>query len=997
MNSFGLARINLGFTTQTLIVKLTLSTCGFAALPIAQPDSVTMHHLQKASIPVLANDTAADVPIVQQAPHFGTAVPDSYGRILYTHTTGTPSSDSFTYRATNATGISTPATVTIDFSKNLRISNGSLNIPSTAPQTTYQIVDAFASLGFSSPVCLATPPGESKRLFVCEKKGLLRMIPKVNAVKPSAITFLDLAKLLSTRGEAISSGGEQGLLGLTFHPNYATNRYFYVFYSVIKNSSTYERVSRFTTRVDNPNLADTSSEIILIEQIDQASNHNGGDLHFGPDGYLYVSLGDEGTQNDSLNNSQKITKDFFSAILRIDVDKKPANLEPRPHPNPTQSDPPVNAVKRYETAPGSGIFRAAYSIPLDNPFVSTGLGGSWNGKLNGTAITGSDKYHVRSEIWALGFRNPWRMSFDSATGELWVGDVGGGQREEIDIPVRGANYGWNFREGFIARPDSSTPPIGFSSIDPIYDYPHASDTSVDPNFKGNAIIGGFVYRGSRLSNLTGAYIFADCVSGNLWSLRRNPTTPPTVERIGGETGICAFGKDPSNGDILMANLNLGRIRRLIGSTPSGSFPATLGATGLFADLSDLAPNPGLLPYQVNLPFWSDHAVKRRWFIIPDPTQKMQWSRNETWIYPTGQIWVKHFDMPLIRSNPPLPTDPLTPTKRLETRILVKTSTGSYGVSYRWNLAGTEATLVPEYGANFDIQITRNGTPYTQRWRIPSRAECSSCHTPQAGYSLSMNTRQLNRVNTINGFSDNQLNLLKNGNFFSNSPESPNVLPYYLAPDAISFPLESRVRSYLAVNCAYCHQAGGTASPAMWDARPQLSLDQTGLVNGIPSNEFMDSPNKLVAPGDLLHSVLYNRVAATNGYSRMPPIASSELDQTNIALLSDWITQSLPTRKSSSALQLARSINTAAVTGVSASPLVTSSFIPASPGGGACQFKLGYDARPECSIQVETSINLRDWELWDTKGNNGMPQAGPITLVGPTSAPQRFFRLKVSDN
>ncbi len=996
MNGSSPARIKLGLAARILIAMHIPATCCIAASPIARPDSVTMHHLQKASIPVLHNDTAATAPVVQQAPRFGIAAPDSYGRILYTHTTGTPDTDSFTYRAANASGQSSPVTVTINFATRLRLPNPDLNVPSAPPRTSYQIVDAFASLMFSSPVCMATPPSESKRLFVCEKAGLLRLIPKVNSETPQAITFLDLPKLLNSRGESISTGGEQGLLGLAFHPNYASNRYFYIFYSVTKKSATYERVSRFTTRSDNPNLADTSSEVILIEQIDQASNHNGGDLHFGPDGYLYISLGDEGTQDDSLNNSQKITKDFFSAILRVDVDKKAGNLEPRPHPNPAQSDPAVAAVKRYETAPGSGIFRAAYSIPLDNPFVSTDLGGSWNGKLNNTTISGSNKNFVRSEIWALGFRNPWRMSFDSATGELWVGDVGGNMREEIDIPTRGANYGWNFREGFIARPGSGTPPSGFASIDPIYDYPHTSETTADPDFKGNSIIGGFVYRGTRLSNLAGAYVFADYVSGNLWSLRRNPAAPPTVERIGGETGITAFGKDPSNGDILMANLNRGSIRRLIGSTPSGNFPATLGATGLFADLSDLSPNPGLLPYQVNLPFWSDHAVKRHWFIIPDPTQKMKWSRNQPWTYPTGQIWVKHFDLPLTRSNPPSPTDPTTPSKRLETRILVKTSSGVYGVSYRWNQAGTEATLVPESGADFDVHITRNGNPYTQRWHIPSRSECSSCHTPQAGYSLSMTTRQLNLVNTINGFHGNQLNLLKNGNFFSNSPESPNVLPHYLAPDDADFPLEARVRSYLAVNCSYCHQAGGTASPATWDGRPQLTLAQTGILNGMLSGESSDSMNRLIVPGDLLHSVIYNRVATSNGFTRMPPIATSELDQKNIALLRDWITKDLPTRKSSSPLRNSRFLDAAATAGVGDEPHVTSSFIPAAHGSASCQFKLNFDARPESSIQVETSTNLRDWELWDVEGNHGMPQSGNITLQSPTSTPQRYFRLKISD-
>ncbi|RYD72667.1 MAG: hypothetical protein EOP84_22765, partial [Verrucomicrobiaceae bacterium] len=531
-------------------------------------------------------------------------------------------------------------------------------------------------------------------------------------------------------------------------------------------------------------------------------------------------------QNDSRNNSQTITKDFFSAVARIDVDKKPANLAPNPH----AAIPTDGGVARY-------------SVPADNPYVGAT-------SFNGAAIAPAN---VRTEFWAVGFRNPWRFHFDSETSELWLADVGQNTYEEVDIVTKGKNYGWAFREGAHNGAKSAQAPANFDTLyhtPPLYEYVHTGVSGGDSNFKGNSITGGVVYRGTRFPGLTGAYIFADYVSGHVWSLVRNGTNTPTVTRIAGETGIVAFGKDPSNGDVLIADGDGGRLLRLTIETPTGTYPQTLSETGLFADLSDLTPSPGVLPYTVNLPFWSDHAIKSRWFALPGTASKMTWSREGTWTFPAGQIWVKHFDLELTRGNP-------ATKKRIETRLLVKNASGSYGVSYRWNDAGTEATLVGDSGADFDLNLTVNGSPYTQRWHVPSRAECLACHTPQAGHALSFNTRQVNLTNILNGFAGNQLTLLHSAGYFSNTPESPNLLPRHLRPSESNFPVEARVRSYLAVNCAYCHQAGGTASPAALDGRPELLLAQTGLINGAASNNGGNAANKLVVPGDAVHSIVLN--------------------------------------------------------------------------------------------------------------------------------------------
>ncbi|RYD17589.1 MAG: hypothetical protein EOP88_25780, partial [Verrucomicrobiaceae bacterium] len=571
-------------------------------------------------------------------------------------------------------------------------------------------------------------------------------------------------------------------------------------------------------------------------------------------------------------NSQKINKDFFCGVFRIDVDKKPGNLAPNPH----AAIPTDNGVARF-------------SVPIDNPFVHTTLGGTWNGTYNGAAVTPLSG--VRTEFWATGLRHTWRMSFDPVTGDLWGGDVGQETYEEVNKIVKAGNYGWVYREG--AHPFNNSPigqaPSGYTSIDPVYEYVHSAVAGGDASFKGNSVVGGYVYRGNRYASLTGSYIFCDSVSGHVWQM--NTATGATVRLTGlpGAYGVFSTqGVDPSNSDLLFAAYNNGKIMRLAtGDATTTGFPTTLSATGLFADLADLSPAPGLTPYQPNIAFWSDHAVKSRWFTIPNATDKLTWSKDGNWTFPTGALWVKHFDLELSRGNP-------ATKKRIETRVLVKTNEGSYGVSYRWNEAQTEATLVGEAGAEFDLSIDDHGTPHTQRWQIPGRSSCLTCHTPAAGHVLSFNTRQLNLDNVLNGYSGNQIDLLKNHGFLTNTPPPAATLPRHVKPDETSYPLEQRARSYFAVNCAYCHQSGGSVS-GFWDGRAHLTLEQTNLVNGNTSTNGGNPAYKYIVPGDTAHSVVLNRMAATNGFTRMPPLGTTELDTTNIQLVTDWINSGLTDR------------------------------------------------------------------------------------------------------
>ncbi|MEO5713232.1 MAG: LamG-like jellyroll fold domain-containing protein [Luteolibacter sp.] len=868
-------------TSQEVSATYTAGANVVYPAPVTTADSATIHAGQKVRIAVLDNDTGlinrSSLQIVSP-PSVGTATVDtSTGEILYAHSGTGTSPVTFTYRVFGEGGVSPTATVTINIATTLRITNPSLAMPAAPPVNTWQLVDALPGLTFTEPLCIASLPGDTKRLFVCERMAKIQHIADVTATTPVKNVFLDLQAVVAGRtpAETIEGGGnnEHGLLGLAFHPNYASNGYFYAAYTVrISAGSYYQRISRFKVSSTDATVADPTSERVLLQQLDEGPNHDGGDLHFGPnDGYLYYTAGDEENPADTRLNSQKINKDFFSGIFRIDVDKKPGNLEP-------------NAAIPTD----GGIAR--FSVPIDNPFVHTSFGGTWNGTYNGNTVT--PLTGVRTEFWATGLRHTWRFSFDSSTGEMWGGDVGQDTYEEVNKIVKGGNYGWVWREGkhdtAFTNPVSPAKPAGFTSSDPIYEYVHAAIAG-DALYKGNSVVGGYVYRGTRFPALVGTYVFSDSVSGHVWQMDTSSGAVTRLTGLPGAYGVfSAQGEDPSNKDLLFCAYLNGKIMRMTtAASTSDGFPTTLSATGLFSDLSDLSPAPGLLPYEPNLKFWSDYADKRRWFTIPDATGKMSWSKDGNWTYPTGTVWVKHFDLELSRGNP-------ATKKRIETRVIVKTDTGSYGVSYRWNEAQSNANLVADTGDEFDIAIDDHGTARTQRWQIPGRTSCLTCHTPQAGHALSFNTRQLNLVNTINGFTGNQIDLLSLQGFLSNTPDPADTLARHVRPDETQYPLEQRARSYFAVNCSYCHQAAGSVS-GFWDGRAHITLEQTGLINGVAENSGGSSLNRYIVPGDTTHSIVLNRMAATNGFGRMPPLGSNQVDPADIQLVTDWINNSLPGR------------------------------------------------------------------------------------------------------
>ena len=724
-----------------------------------------------------------------------------------------------------------------------RVANTTLRMPSALPVFGYSLTDAFPGLTFTQPLGIVAPPGETNRLFVLQKGGSIMVI--TNLANPTRTEFMRLTVTTST---------DDGLLGMAFHPGYATNRYFYVFatrnFTTTQATGRHLRVSRFETSPDDPSVGLTNSELPLISQYDPIDYHHAGDLQFGPDGYLYVGVGDGGPQRDGNNNSQTITKDLFSAILRLDVDKRPENLPPNPHPANTTN----------------------YFVPADNPFVGAN-------SFNGTAVNPNS---VRTEFYAVGFRVPWRMTFDLPTGYLYVADVGQDAWEELDIVVKGGNYGWAFREGLHAGVRTSL--AGVTLIDPILEYGHGTATN-----QGNSITGGIVYRGERIPDLRGWYVFADYQSGNVWRLFYNGTSATTWQRLLSDPGLVSFAADPANGDVLAADVQEGRIKRLVYAPISGGLlPPTLADTGAFTNPATLSPHAGIVPYDLNMPFWSDGAHKQRWFSITGLAQRITFRTTNYYTFPAGAVWIKHFELELTNGVP-------DSRRRLETRLLVRDSTiaGVYGVTYRWGDSLTNATLVPDGGTDETFVIHDGSTTRTQVWHYPSRGECIVCHTPVARGVLGFTTPQLNRDFNYNGVTDNQLRALSSVGYFSPPSVITNLnsLPALAPPTDESVSLEYRVRSYLMANCSQCHQPGGSAQGSI-NARIWTPLSAANLVGGALFNNGGDTSNRVITPGDLAHSMLLTRLS-TRGLSQMPPLASSLLDTQAIALVNRWITEELP--------------------------------------------------------------------------------------------------------
>jgi uncharacterized repeat protein (TIGR03806 family) len=438
-------------------------------------------------------------------------------------------------------------------------------------------------------------------------------------------------------------------------------------------------------------------------------------------------------------------------------------------------------------------------------------------------------------------------------------------------------------------------------------------------------------------------------------------------------------------------------------------PPTLSATGAFADLATLTPNQGIVPYAPNVSFWSDYAEKSRWFCVPDLVSKITFSADGNWTLPTGMVWIKQFNLPNERTNPE------GPSRRIETRFLVKTSDDIYGLTYAWRDDQTDADLVPDYGMDTVYDVTVKGTPTTQLWHYPARYQCMECHSAVAGYSLGFNTRQMNGSHVYGAQTLNQIQALSDAGYFSAPVSGVHNLPALAKATDTTQSLEWRVRSYFAANCLQCHQPGGEAY-TNWDARPTTPTDFAQIIRGMLVYDADDSNNRFIVPGETRYSMVLKRLNAE--ISRMPPIASTEINPEAIQLITDWINQVLPARLSFKEWQtryFGSPENPAAAPtadpdrdGQSNMEEFLANTYPtdatslfAQPRGllaaRGTQVQFSFTQPANRAALVETSTDLVHWSLWDATGNSpSYPTLDqPRIFIAPIDIAARHFRLQLS--
>ncbi|MDY6945448.1 MAG: PQQ-dependent sugar dehydrogenase [Pseudomonadota bacterium] len=662
-----------------------------------------------------------------------------------------------------------------------------------------------------NPLQLLQAPNDRSRWFVVERFGAVKVFDDDPAVATSSF-FLDIGARVD------SSCSECGLLGMAFHPDFpATPRVYLVYTSLVRTiaGGPDTHLSEFSSS-DGGLTLDPGSERVVITIPKGSVHHHGGGIIFGRDDYLYFATGDG---NSSSRNDSQDLGTLLGKVLRIDI--------------------------RGTT--GSALYR----IPPDNPFAASTeichVSGSSPGPGN------------CPEVWAWGLRNPWRWSFDRETGDLWLGDVGEREIEEVNRIVRGGNYGWRCFEGSQDSGRSCGTPVG-ALLPPIAEYTHQL---------GQAVTGGYVYRGTAIPSLVGKYLFADFVSGRIWNI---PTdTAPTMsmgEGFVSGLNVSSFAEDP-DGEIYIVNMR-GDLHRLTGSSSGGGpgVATTLSATGCVNPANPTAPASGLIPYTPSAPFWSDGAAKQRWMALPDG-QNIIVGDDGDWDFPNGTVLVKNFSL----------NDRL-----IETRLFMRHPDGVWaGYSYEWNAQGNDATLV------------RGGKRVTigsQEWIYPSEAQCMQCHTDAAGRSLGLETKQLafNINYPQTGRTGHQLLTLNSIHTLSPPLAAPASEVAYPNPTATAGTLNERARAYLHTNCSQCHRPGGPTTANM-DLRYSTPLADTNACDATPGLGELNIANaRLIAPGAPDRSVIAARMNLRDHADAMPPNGlGTRVDTAGVQLIRDWIT------------------------------------------------------------------------------------------------------------
>jgi putative heme-binding domain-containing protein len=620
---------------------------------------------------------------------------------------------------------------------------------------------------------------------------------------------------------------------ITFHPHFLENRFAYVWMIQSlhgqKNRPDGTRIVRFPVTQDNPPRLNLAAGKLIFAWL--AGGHNGGNIRFGPDGMLYICTGDGSSAEppDEHVAAQDIGS-VNSKMLRIDVD----------HPDAGK----------------------AYGIPKDNPFV--------------------DMPGARGEVWAYGLRNPWRMGFDPKSGELYVGDVGWELWEMIYRIKRGGNYGWSITEGSKqdVRPDRLRGPTPI--LPPLVAHSHE---------EADSITGGEFYYGKKTPGLDGAYIYGDWQTGTFWSLRADG------DRVTEHQELChtslmpvGFGVTPDK-ELLICDYGGGGIWRLAPNPNAGKimhFPRKLSETGLFADVVQQTPAPGVVPYQINAARWNDHATAERWAALPAALgiavaeKTLGIMSAGRWDFPDDTVMAKTYSLEMERGNP-------ATCQRIETQILHYDGLQWAAYTYRWNTSQTDADLVPARGDETVFKVKDPAAPggvLEQKWRFFSRVECLRCHSTWNNFAPGFSPLQLDR--TTPEATGRQLDAFTRMGL---TPDEPRLTD----PAGTHGGIEIRARSYLHANCGTCHRFnGGGAVPTYLNI--ETPLRDSRLLRFKPVQGDFGMPEaRVIAPGDPYRSALLYRMTIA-GRGHMPYLGGKLVHDEGVLLVRDWIASMKPDEK-----------------------------------------------------------------------------------------------------
>ncbi|MFC0605631.1 PQQ-dependent sugar dehydrogenase [Winogradskyella pulchriflava] len=757
---------------------------------------------------------------------------------------------------------------------------------------TYRV--AFPNLTFFYPITFRMVPNQNK-IVLGQLDGVIYWFDN-----DESTTVKNLILDLSNEVGLISDGG---FFGLTIHPDFDApvnpKNYFYVYYatknwngenepafgeytgqgcsfSENEHEGNFLILERFEVNPNTMTYVNNSRTIILKNRL-YGTTHYGGGLEFGDDGFLYLTTGEQA----SWQRAQDIVNNLDGGVLRIDVDK-----------DPTKSHPPVRK-KPNDAGYSNEITGVEYWIPNDNPFSDTTPGSTTSlyGQPNLTTQNPNDVYapgDFFEEYYSIGLRNPFRMTKDSQTGTMYIGDVGLSTREEINILEYGSNYGWPLYEGFLEGPGCYSDLFNdMEHVEPLVDFGH--DIM-------NSITGGFVYRGTGIPELYGKYICADYGGGDeIFSVDVGNGDYEQIATFLPED-IISFGEDNEKELFILSLGHDTNIYKLIDNDlDHGPPPQTLSQTGIFTNLSTLEVIDGYVPYELYESFWSDGALKKRWVAVPNndgvhsgPSEQVQYSEFGDWEFPSGTVIVKHFELQVDDNDPSV-------TKKVETRVSVVDEFGEmYFLTYNWNDEETEAYLqASALNEPVDITTTSNGTR-TQVWHFPSNSDCINCHNHANKGALGLKSRYLNTDYTYEetSITANQLVTLSHLGILNKSITDADTEDIYTNkslqdPNAS---LDEKARSYLDLNCAYCHRRDNSIRTS-YDLRVYNNLEATELLtSGVLTPLGIAPDEKILFPGDASKSILYHRMNSVDMSIMMPPISKSIIDQPAVDLIEQWINQ-----------------------------------------------------------------------------------------------------------